>query len=176
MGLAVTAWGTVKSAQVANDQLAQSKERVAQDSRKVVSRVAAWQRGDTLIIANRNLEATVVYAVMGPIMRPKVVVWLGVSPPCTQLHMPLKPIEEAARSAGERQFSHSFSGLIVTDSASGRMWWRLDDGQLLALPKDALSPPSQVKRTDLMDPESRSAFLAGRNVKEDALEQCGTSN
>jgi hypothetical protein len=60
--LSVTAWGTYWSAQVAEDQLAQSKERDEDKRADQASKVTFWKEraqasaGDTLVIANRSLD------------------------------------------------------------------------------------------------------------------------
>lgn len=60
-GLAVSAWGTLKSAQVADDQLAQSREEQEEEDRAQASAVTAWLEGlaeedEALIVANRSLH------------------------------------------------------------------------------------------------------------------------
>lgn len=46
VGLALTAWGTVKSAQVADDQLTQSQEQREDSVRSQASRITMWAQGE----------------------------------------------------------------------------------------------------------------------------------
>ncbi|MFG2867550.1 hypothetical protein [Streptomyces sp. NPDC048338] len=179
-GLAVTAWGTLKSAQVADDQLTQSKERMAQEDRKVASRATTWQSGASLIIANRNLETTVVYvSLRQPPKGWPVVVRLGITPPCTRFEVPLKPIQDEVERL-TREGSWGFSSLFVGEP-SGRLWERRPEGGLRAIPVGVVLENTHITDVDPYVIGANIAdrgkdVLASRAVKTEGLEECGISN
>ncbi|MDX2986330.1 hypothetical protein [Streptomyces caniscabiei] len=118
--LAVTAWGTWKSALVADDQLSQSREAKEQsreareeDQRKQVSRITFWPEGDKVIIVNRSYDTANVSLKYGPDQLP-----IGLIPPCKQLSLDrtklIAPIPVE---------------LVVIDAA-GMMWRRHESGQV----------------------------------------------
>ncbi|MER5719679.1 hypothetical protein [Streptomyces sp. NPDC002132] len=128
VSLAVSAWGTWKSAQVADDQLSQS--RTAQDDalRHQISRITYWPEGDKVIVENRSYDTATADMGYGPL---EGSYGLGVLSPCTRYSFPLSKLIPPAMVS-----------LSVVD-ASGNQWLRLPSGRL-----DVLSQPSDRNDED----------------------------
>lgn len=92
VGLAISAWGTVKTAEVANDQLATSREDNAKDHRAQAAHVTGWSEGSIVVMANRSLDPTWAMLNLQDLSRedPEKVshVILGTIPPCTAVAIP----------------------------------------------------------------------------------------
>ncbi|MFF9569901.1 DciA family protein [Streptomyces sp. NPDC014685] len=141
IGLAVTAWGTYKTAQVANDQLAESREQDERNARLQASQVTMWLEPDALVLANRSLDPALVYF-QGkqpldkglfaqkegvPDARKKVVftVRIGTIPPCTRVAMPRGESNHIRIGVDDLLVE----GLLIVD-AEGTQWLRSADGPL----------------------------------------------
>lgn len=59
--LAISAWGTWKSAQVADDQLAQSRDQQQKALTKQASLVTSWAESNAAVVANRSLDPASVF-------------------------------------------------------------------------------------------------------------------
>ncbi|MFI0813388.1 hypothetical protein [Streptomyces echinatus] len=162
-GLAVTAWGTAKSAQVADDQLEQSREEQEKEERAQASAVTAWLEGlaegdETLIIANRSLYPVPV-AVDGmrkwdkePVtdsegnsiittVSQEHTIALGVLPPCTRVTLSHDLLlKHSTDVKAPDDFDPS---LIFFMDATGQHWQRGLSGKLKPRPDlDQKLPPA----------------------------------
>ncbi|MCX4564683.1 hypothetical protein OHA02_52350 [Streptomyces phaeochromogenes] len=132
-GLAVTAWGTWKSAQVADDQLARSKEAQA-------AMITLWAEGDVLVISNRSADPAVTAIQIKSKPSNKVREWahlsagdginryyamLGQLPPCTRLELTADVRKKLLGTDRLR----IIVGLSIAD-ARGSWWHRQMDGEL----------------------------------------------
>lgn len=155
LGLAFTAWGTWKSAQVADDQLAQSKDAKEQQARSQVALITLWGEDEGVVVANRSLDPATAWVrldINSP-NRPFYVA-LGSLPPCQRVDIPFGTIQKGAEPWPVR-------ALLVTD-ADGQEWERKADG---TLHRQRFRPaPSTI--TQLETPV---------RFKRTALKQCGTS-
>ncbi|MCF1594594.1 hypothetical protein [Streptomyces muensis] len=172
--LAVSAWGTYKTAQVADDQLAQSRASEKAATRHQVSQVTLWPQTiggqRTYVIANRSLDAAYLYLHVesGPVGNEAAhLVRLGAAPPCTRMELSVRTAHLSVRDPDrERPSTTSFRllGLIVRD-ASGKVWEREDTGGLSLLRK-----VPEVARTE-------QHHVPFDELTLDSLDQChsGTS-
>ncbi|WP_345666409.1 hypothetical protein [Streptomyces venetus] len=170
MSLAFTAWGTWKAAQVADDQLAQSKEQQVADDRKQAALINFWVEKDTTVIANRSLDPAAVWAAArsktSPSDSPGFMYWVGMLPPCNRIEIPNEVLDDFFQSPlTDEPFRgpYSIARLDVAD-AKGRGWTRSVSGQLSAS-SAAMPAPSKV---------GDSALLSDPAVRVVDLETCGT--
>lgn len=163
-GLAVTAWGTLKAAQVADDQLAQSKEQQEDRNRRQVALIAFWGEGDNdsvVVVVNRSLDPASAWlkaAPAGP-TDPKgagVFYPLGVLPPCQRMEFRYEQITVAGPA-------WPVKALVITD-AHGNGWERRADGTL----RTSESRPAVSALGQGRPPR----FVGAKYTK---LEQCGPS-
>ncbi|MFC9269066.1 hypothetical protein ACWGRF_08225 [Streptomyces zhihengii] len=173
-GLAVTAWGTLKSAQVADDQLAQSKQRQQQEDRRLASRITTWvdgyhsSEGWVRVVVNRSLDPAAVYLQLFTPGTPRsddTVEFLGTVPPCTRVDIPGSVFENIYASSDSSRPVGGTNGLIVAEP-SGVLWVRQDGGELRT--------PSSVERARvaLAGPEFLMMWKA---VKTSSLEECSSA-
>ncbi|MEU6012433.1 hypothetical protein, partial [Streptomyces sp. NPDC047453] len=94
--LAVTAWGTYKSAQVADDQLAQSRDANEKEAKAQASRISWWiesSDAQDLVFANRSLDPAWIwlYIQTGDQIRTDTgeLLQAGELPPCTRISIPV---------------------------------------------------------------------------------------
>lgn len=159
--LAVSAWGTYKTAQVADDQLAQSRDSEEAATRHQVSQVTLWPQTiggqRSYVIANRSLDAAYLYLHVehGPVGSEAAhLVRLGATPPCTRMELSVRTVHLAVLDPDrERPSTTSFQlrGLIVRD-ASGKIWNREVTGGLSllrALPEAARTGQHHVPAEEL---------------------------
>ncbi|MGV9509302.1 hypothetical protein ACWDQZ_27255 [Streptomyces tendae] len=174
ISLAVTAWGTYKSALVADDQLKQSREEDENSQQAQASRFAAWVERDKLVIANRNLDPVGGYLFVsyGPksSARPTVVTYvdLGIVPPCTAVRLPTEVIYARADvSSKYTGTGRRIAGLHFTTS-DGQSWdrWNRKGGELTST---ADVPPPQHSGAN---PDDRG-LMDHKEAKISALAQCG---
>ncbi|MEU9576266.1 hypothetical protein [Streptomyces chilikensis] len=145
-GLSVTAWGTYWAAQVAEDQLAQSKEQDEDKQKDQASKVTFWKErmkagdGDTLVIANRSLDPVSYVRVHVTVRYWKgedltaSVVAAGSSsalPPCSALRVTSAGL---MRSFGKRAVGSAAVDVNAFEfyDSKGKVWQRTDDGVLRA--------------------------------------------
>lgn len=103
--LAVSAWGTFKAAQVADDQLAQSRDNTEAATRRQVSQITMWLQPldghRTYVIANRSLDAASLYLQIdyGPDGHEAAhLLRVGVAPPCTRMELCVRSAHLAIRT------------------------------------------------------------------------------
>lgn len=165
--LAFTAWGTYKAAQVADDQLAQSREDSEKDERAQASRISWWEDEDPyyLVIENRSLDPAWGYVDFdnggGPGEATKDrgahSLALGVLPPCTRREIPGTAVTDQIRKE-QHADSYTLIDIAFTD-ADGKQWLRYPAGELA--PETA--------------PNLRGNFtgwLGPKGVKTTTLEDC----
>ena len=117
-GLAISAWGTLKSAQVADDQLSQSRESAQEQLRQQAVRVTMWGTKNAVVIANRSLDPVTGVARSYFLSSSSDGTYLGVIPPCSQVSIPL----------ATSQIAHQPELLFL--DADGREWAREPNGRL----------------------------------------------
>lgn len=174
-GLGVTAWGTVKSAEVANDQLAQSRNNQDRTEKAQAQAVTMWldwnkDQVGTVTVSNRSL-APISVALWGAdglkgwkgYENSPVYSYLGVLPPCTRATFTRSQINQATMP---KTVDLWIAGLLYRDSA-GVKWQRSSSGHLARTEK---SPPF----LDLVEagPFARPAMREAVRAPE---EECGTS-
>ncbi|WP_328736549.1 hypothetical protein [Streptomyces bobili] len=125
--LAISAWGTWKSAQVADDQLSQSKDARDDDLRQQVSRITYWPEDGKVVIANRSYATAYAYMSYGTL---EGVLDIGLLPPCTLLSFDRSVLNPPVDV-----------DLAIVD-ASGRSWRRTSVGQIIAV---NLEPPTDME-------------------------------
>ncbi|MFE7278534.1 hypothetical protein [Streptomyces sp. NPDC057623] len=159
--LAVSAWGTYKTAQVADDQLAQSRDSEEAATRHQVSQITLWPQTiegqRRYVIANRSLDAAYLYLHVesGPAgNEADHPVRLGAAPPCTRIELSVRTVHLAVHDPDRERpsaASFRFRGLIVRD-AGGRIWNRENTGDLAlmhALPEVARTEQHNVPAQEL---------------------------
>lgn len=187
--LAVSAWGTWKSAQVADDQLAQSREDHQEEGRKLTSHLTMWktERDDsggvtwTQFVANRNLEPVIVYLKIASeelwtqpngriAKRPLAgMVLLGTIPPCTRYEIPYSVLETQVSPRFRLTF-WSIASLVAAEP-SGTLWQRLPGGDIKSL--------TARDRRDIALAEKEiyvPAPLEAKDSKATGLTPCGSTN
>ncbi|TFE55608.1 hypothetical protein E3E14_05585 [Streptomyces sp. ICN441] len=128
VGLAVTAWGTLKSAQVADAQLAQSKEQQEDRDRRQIALISFWGEGaddKVVVVVNRSLDPASAWLVAGRLSPansedPAAYLSLGVLPPCQRSAFRYDPMVGGTGPV---------EALLVSD-ANGKGWVRRVDGTL----------------------------------------------
>ncbi|MEJ8662198.1 hypothetical protein [Streptomyces sp. MS1.AVA.4] len=177
-GLAVTAWGTLKSAQVADDQLAQSKERQTQEERKLAARVTSWLEPKATVIANRSLDPAVLYLwVLGHhSLKPDaraVMMLLGTAPPCTRLEVPNSLIADIVRKRTGSEV-YGFQSLIIVEP-SGKLWERRPGGALREPTTDIWFRITTGQAARGIGALPGKELLTSSSVKSSGLEECGSA-
>ncbi|MFF7780357.1 hypothetical protein ACFZCG_38835 [Streptomyces tanashiensis] len=175
-GLAITGWGTLKAAQVADDQLAQSRERKEQAQWSVTDRVSAWGEGDSTVFANRSLYPAPAHVsvLVGPIGSTSVIsdLAVGVIPPCTQVVVPNSAIVHIVIGKNDGRLLRRTENLIVRE-LDGTRWLRTQ-GQLW--------PVSGNHLRYVLDDATHGTFEKGvelvkaKGVKFEPLDPCGASD
>ncbi|MFB7371960.1 hypothetical protein ACFC0D_19190 [Streptomyces sp. NPDC056222] len=176
LGLGVTAWGTVKAAEIANDQLAQSREQQEEDARKVASSVTFWPERGGLVITNRGLdpvEGTVrlnfpLSAENELYMRLPV----GAIPPCSRLDIPEVTISRTSERVIRRTSGAIWEPFVVdaliVQAPSGKPWIREEGKEI-----------ERAKPADLLlgshPPHGARELATNSSVKLTALEDCGST-
>ncbi|MFD5856053.1 hypothetical protein [Streptomyces chartreusis] len=150
VGLALSAWGTLKSAQIANDQLAQSRDAKAAEDRAQAERVTRWRESDWFVVANRSNDPVSVYlwfyfggeAPNFDDLGDKNGVYFQM-PPCQSAKVHIAALDQYLRS-GSNAYSFDpddsgveeagdviwYESMNIVD-AHGHMWERLRDGRLI---------------------------------------------
>ncbi|MBM9624767.1 hypothetical protein [Streptomyces zhihengii] len=168
-GLMVTAWGTLKTAQVADEQLAQAREQRESSSREQTERITFWWHADRweTIIANRTLDAAPIWIEVGVrglnTVEDREWVQLGILPPCQRLEIPTARLMKGA-------IRLHVSKLLILDR-DGKFWERTADGVL---------HESSIVEAQIPDISTPSPDLAPMKPGEDEwlryvnIEQCGS--
>ncbi|MFE7015757.1 hypothetical protein ACFVAQ_35570 [Streptomyces sp. NPDC057651] len=169
VSLAITAWGTYKAAQVADDQLSQSRDDSAKEDRAQASRISVWVEGEKptrLVLANRSLDPAwgyVTIATQDELRKDEVpgrFMGIGVLPPCTRLNVPLSKLGTDTQASFHlgKSAPLAFVGLTFID-ATGSMWLRYPSGRLEPATFNAPS-------------EGRLTWAAEKGVEVKALGDC----
>ncbi|MFD0142813.1 MULTISPECIES: hypothetical protein [unclassified Streptomyces] len=173
LGLGVTAWGTVKAAEIANDQLAQSREQQEEDARKVASSVTFWPERGGLVITNRGLdpvEATV--RLNFPLNKLYMRLPVGAIPPCSRLDIPNVTIsrtsERVIRRTSDAIWEPFVVDALIVQAPSGKPWIR-EEGKEMERAK-----PADL-RLGSHPPHRAGEFATNPSVKLTALEDCGST-
>ncbi|MEU5281688.1 hypothetical protein AB0G87_35370 [Streptomyces asoensis] len=150
VGLAVTAWGTLKSAQVADDQLAQSREQHDEDVRAQASLISFWSEPGKTVVVNGSRTPASAWLRLAPVhawfdaeKRKRQwgygfddrTFWLGLLPACKRIEIPSKlllAVGAAPVFVPEAAGPWYARELTITD-ASGNGWQRTYDGLLQPL-------------------------------------------
>ncbi|WP_159107691.1 hypothetical protein [Streptomyces ardesiacus] len=174
ISLAITAWGTYKSAQVADDQLKQSREEDENSQQAQASRFTAWVERDKIVIANRNLDPVSGYIFVSygkkASGRPAVVTYvdLGVVPPCTAVRLPREVVYARADASSKYTgIARRIAGLHFTTS-DGQSWdrWNRKGGELTSTAD--VPPPQHFGAV----PDDKG-LMDHKEAKISALTQCG---
>ncbi|MFI9213887.1 hypothetical protein ACIGW7_37855 [Streptomyces sp. NPDC053253] len=177
-GLAITGWGTVKAAQVANDQLAQSRERKDQEQRRVVSKVTSWSEDGATVFANRSLDPSrtfvTVYVVTAADPGSVWLLLVGTMPPCSRVTIPDSVMKTAATGEKDPYVDFHVHSLVMSEpSATGALWERNDEGGLRAIQHDQWTRykdriPHHLKKLE------NPALLAAEGAVQAPLQDCST--
>ncbi len=171
--LAVTAWGTYKAAQVADDQLAQSRANNENGERAQASRISIWGEGKQstrIVLANRSPDPVWAYAYLPSGDTPYIpglrdsgdLLWAGALPPCTRLTVPLSKIGLGRQDIRESSLTITFM------DANGRAWTRSTWGALLRHP-ELQNSLGKVARGKTENP----SWVTEEDVEVKKLSECG---
>ncbi|MFF8696239.1 hypothetical protein ACF08W_28910 [Streptomyces sp. NPDC015144] len=172
VSLAITAWGTYKAAQVADDQLSQSREDGDKEKRAQASRVNAWAEGQALVTANRSLDPVVMSVFLNSAERRKAhskmvtYVYFGVVPPCTSVQIPRSVVyTRAAELTDPPGTDWRIRGLHFVTS-DGTFWvrWNFGGGRL-----------SETKDAAAARREGDYGLIADKRAKLTRLTECGSA-
>ncbi|MGW8713622.1 hypothetical protein [Streptomyces sp. NPDC055752] len=171
MSLAVTAWGTFKSAQVANAQLAEVREGSEAEVRAQASRVSMWSEGTDsgkelhIVIANRSPDP--VYAFLATLEN-QTFVPVGNVPPCTRVRIPGVVMSNAFTAEG---LDGPQSIRLGFYDSTGRTWLRPLIGKLERASEPFDGPEPDVR----MDERQADSTLLIRNpqVAATSSTECG---
>ncbi|MET8566023.1 hypothetical protein ABZV75_37725 [Streptomyces flaveolus] len=161
--LAITAWGTYKAAQVADDQLAQSRENNENDERAQASRISMWTEGNQptrIVLANRSLDpawASIYFD--DPTLPMGLSQPAGVLPPCSRLDVPVAKLyvdPENILGSGLR--------LAFVD-ANGRAWTRAAGG--------GLRGPEWPNSVSVTTKDKTTMWATEKDVEVKTLSECG---
>ncbi|GHB82140.1 hypothetical protein GCM10010306_090860 [Streptomyces umbrinus] len=150
VSLAVSAWGTYWTAQVAEDQLAQSKEQDAEKKKDQASKVIFWVEGGSgifpgigtrLVITNQSQYPLTLLTVGFRIteQRDERTEWSSVArvatggvPPCSELRVEADDLLHTnGKPVGDGPAALGVLSLGFVDS-KGEAWWRDESGRLEA--------------------------------------------
>ncbi|CAL9329124.1 hypothetical protein SUDANB96_00037 [Streptomyces sp. enrichment culture] len=150
VSLAVSAWGTYWTAQVAEDQLAQSKEQDADEKKDQASKVVFWVEGGNgifpgigtrLVITNQSPYPLTLLTVGLRIteQRDERTEWSSVArvarggvPPCSELRVEAGDLRHTnGTPVGDGPAALGVLSLGFVDS-KGEAWWRDESGRLQA--------------------------------------------
>ncbi|MFE7015751.1 hypothetical protein ACFVAQ_35535 [Streptomyces sp. NPDC057651] len=190
VGLGVTAWGTLMSARVAQDQLGQSTEQRTERSMSQASRITAWVEKDTTVVANRSLDPADVYLNVWPSGAPSRTivqghdapdselvgvrrdVYIGTVPPCLRLSIPGDFLRSRLHDQHHLEIDPKRPGLylksILIFDANGQAWKR-QNGIALAPASDAEAEYAESMAFEAWKPVPLPA------AKTKGLEDCGSS-
>jgi hypothetical protein len=165
--LAVTAWGTYKSAQVADDQLIKSREDSAKEGRAYAVRVTWWGEHDLTVVANRSLDPVR----MSTYLRDKAqrgtdkvtYVHFGVIPPCSAVSVPNSLLSATASKLSRPPNEDWAMQGLHFDTVDGKSWVRSGSGRLV----EASPPP-------LPPPHMRKGIILDKQATVKALSECGS--
>ncbi|MFB8402243.1 hypothetical protein [Streptomyces sp. NPDC055912] len=123
IGLAVSAWATVKAVALADIQLTQAHEQKDEEERQHVSRVAFWGEGDDkTVVANRSTDPVRLWLRVLTTSKSLDYKPIGTLPPCKRLEIPLA-VNPSGRTIVD------VKALVITDR-NGKSWERRSDGTI----------------------------------------------
>jgi hypothetical protein len=185
VSLAITAWGTYKAAQVADDQLAQSREDNEKNERAQASRISIWVEGTQptrVVLANRSLDPAWAYMYVSTVgdlsMGRSETLGIGVLPPCTRLNMPITKFREDIQQALHPHIGGHFArnGLAFRD-ADGRTWLRLTSGTLQSLNEsEADILHNKAALNALNEGTWSTTWATEKDVEIKTLSECGRAD
>ncbi|MFI9780453.1 hypothetical protein ACIHCV_38230 [Streptomyces sp. NPDC051956] len=176
VSLAITAWGTYKSAQVADDQLAQSKEDGEKEERSQAVRISMWGDKKVSVVANRSLDPVWTAFFLSDKQRRErhdnsvTYVFVGVVPPCTAVTVPKSVTFARATSFAAPPGPHTdwiFVGLHFMGN-DGQPWVRWNSGELTKV----TGPPSKK----VIRQQKEGGLMADDRAKQSRLSECGKSD
>lgn len=191
VGLGVSAWGALVSAEVAKDQLAQSQVQNEERAKRQASRINFWEEGsgeDRLIrIANRSLDPAHVWLhvdagtpaekhVAGFPRQSSYSASWGTVPPCTQVTLPSTAlvmitsvlVDDEMRDVDPNNYFAFIESFRFTDT-QGNTWSRSGTNGGLTLD----SAPWDVTQHSEY---SISLRIAHEGAKVESLEECGAAD
>ncbi|MFJ9416725.1 hypothetical protein ACIRPT_21385 [Streptomyces sp. NPDC101227] len=168
--LAITAWGTYKAAQVADDQLAQSKEDSEKEERSQAARMTMWGDGKVSVVANRSLDPVwAAFFLNDQANRESrshrvTYIFVGVVPPCTAVTVPKTvTLSKAAALSPGPNTDWIFQGLHFM-TADGQAWVRWNDGRL----SKVTGPPSK----SVVRQQKGGGLIADEQTEQSHLAEC----
>ncbi|MFZ4249540.1 hypothetical protein ACOZDF_30285 [Streptomyces griseoincarnatus] len=169
-GLGVTAWGTLMSARVAEDQLAQSRVQNEERERRQASRITYWQEpGSPLntVIANRSLDPAAVSIVVTDRGVKPYIADLGMVPPCSRLAISEKDLWNIHPQKANDFFPTMQIGAILIEDANGKQWYRSYDVLL----------PAQRNIPLLAEAlEAHDVPMWSSDMRAEPLDECGSAS
>ncbi|MGA5089218.1 MULTISPECIES: hypothetical protein [unclassified Streptomyces] len=170
-GLGVTAWGTLMSARVAEDQLAQSRVQNEERERQQASRITYWQEPaspSNTVIANRSLDPAAVSIVVTDFGVKPYIADLGMVPPCSRVVIPETLLWDAHPKKANDPFPTMQVGAILIEDANGKQWYRS---------YDVLSPAQRdLPLLEEATEANEAVTMWSRDVKVEPLDECGSAN
>lgn len=175
VSLALTAWGTYKAAQVADDQLTQSREKQDAQVRAQASRVTIWKEPGIVVLANRSLDP--VRAYIGWIgFAAGQAVPVGTLPPCTAVELAHRTRASQDPSSGKGAPILGAPNLDLTFAdASGKLWKRVSSGRLE--PAEWYKGVNREGVAEVLGPPSpaQDPLMEQIESKTRPLEECGAA-
>ncbi|MER6616280.1 hypothetical protein [Streptomyces xantholiticus] len=141
VSLAISAWGTYKSAQVADDQLAESREKDKAEERAQASRISMWGEPQNVVFANRSLDAVSISLIFYG--RTAIPMPLGEIPPCKAVYMKrsdLEPYVVTWSKITKRPIPKVQQVALAFRDAAGLAWIRTSSGKLMRIHDYGVSP------------------------------------
>lgn len=178
VSLALTAWGTYKAAQVADDQLTQSREHQEAEAQAQASRVTIWKEPSALVLGNRSLDPARAYVGWIGYGKGRLLP-VGTLPPCTAVEIPRN-----ARTGGlaAKDIPADLKNpailnavTLAFEDARGRLWHRGGLGGL----EQAEWNGGNGRRNGLPTfqfPVAGYTLMDRTDVKLKPLEECGATS
>ncbi|MGW6584443.1 hypothetical protein [Streptomyces globisporus] len=175
--LAVTGWGTYKSAQVADDQLSQSREQDEAEGRAQAVKVTVWTEPGVIVIANRSLDPVHAYlhATVGPESALLAILPAGIVPPCRRVDIPVGTAPKKVLNAEIRADMKLTPERFTFVDAAGTMWERQGWGELLRVNSPETSGIAKGYGNDGVSYLPTDDLVSLKGVKLSALEECGAA-
>ncbi|MFC8408017.1 hypothetical protein ACFUG9_31230 [Streptomyces griseoincarnatus] len=175
-GLGVTAWGTLVSARVAEDQLAQSKVQSEERTRRQASRITFWTEPytETTVIVNRSLDPANAFLVTETVNGAEgrgygFIINLGTLPPCSQFRIDSDKLAEALPEKGREGLLDLRQTQLHIIDTYGQSWTRQDDGTLGSGLGVGAEPA-------LTDPGELRDWWKDALSKSDPPDECGSNS
>ncbi|MGW6462589.1 hypothetical protein [Streptomyces rubiginosohelvolus] len=175
--LAVTGWGTYKSAQVADDQLSQSREQDEAEKRAQAVKVTVWTEPGMIVIANRSLDPVHAYlhATVGPESASLAILPAGIVPPCRRVDIPMGTAPKKLFNATIRADMKLTPERFTFVDAAGTMWERQGWGELVQVDNPETSAIAKGYGNNGVSYLPTDDLVSLKEVKLTALEECGVA-